>query len=71
MNLGENELVKVIKKGKPKIKKIKMKQPLHKNMFQNFIKKLTNNNKKNIYEIKENGLKNSKLVSKIIEKSLV
>jgi predicted dehydrogenase len=71
MNLGENELIEVIKNGKPKIKKIKMKQPLHKNMFQNFIKELIYNNKKNIYEIKENGLKNSKLVNKIIEKSLV
>ena len=55
---------------KKKIKKIKMKQPLHKNMFKNFIKKLIENNKKKIYEIKENGIKNSKLVTKIVEKSL-
>ena len=67
----ENELIEIIKNGKKKIKRIKMKQPLHKNMFQNFIKELTKNNKQNIYEIKENGLKNAKLLSKIIEKSLV
>ena len=56
---------------KKKLKKIKMKQPLHKNMFKNFVNQLIVNNKKKIYVIKENGLKNSNLVSKIIEKSLV
>ena len=71
MNLGENELIQISKNGKTSLKKIKMKQPLHKNMFKSFINQLINNNKKNIYEIKENGLKNSNLVSKIIEKSLV
>ena len=40
-------------------------------MFKSFINKLIKNNKKNIYEIKENGLKNSNLVSKIIDKPLV
>ena len=39
-------------------------------MFKNFINKLIINNKK-IYEIKQNGIINSKLVCKIIEKSLV
>lgn len=70
MNLGENEFIEFKKNGKKKIKKIKMKQPLHKNMFKNFINKLIENNKKKIYEIKENGIKNSKLVTKIVEKSL-
>ena len=71
MNLGENELIQISKNGKTQLKKIKMKQPLHKNMFKSFINKLIKNNKKNIYEIKENGLKNSNLVSKIIDKPLV
>ena len=71
MNLGENELIEIIKNGKKKIKRIKMKPPLHKNMFKNFKNKLIENNKKKIYEIKENGLKNSNIVCKIIEKSLV
>lgn len=71
MNLGENESVQVIKNGKIKLKKINMKQPLHKNMFKSFTNQLILNNKKNIYEIKNNGLKNSELVSKIIRKALV
>lgn len=71
MNLGENEFIEIKKNGKTKIENIKMTQPLHRNMFKNFINKLIENNKKKIYEIKENGIKNSKLVSKIIKKSLV
>ncbi len=71
MNLGENEIIQISKNGKIKLKKIRMKQPLHKNMFKSFINHLIMNNKKNIYEIRENGLKNSQLVSNIIEKSLV
>ena len=47
-----------------------MKQPLHKNMFNDFIKQLISNNKKNIYEIKKNGLSNSKLIDLISNNSL-
>ncbi len=65
MNLGENEMVQVKKNGKNTIKKISMKQPLHKNMFKSFINNLIKNNKNKVYEIKKNGLKNSILVSKI------
>ncbi|MDB3938910.1 Gfo/Idh/MocA family oxidoreductase [Candidatus Pelagibacter sp.] len=71
MNLGENEVIQISKNGKKILKKIKMRQPLHKNMFKIFINQLIKNNKEDIYEIKENGIKNSNLVSKIIEKSLV
>ena len=42
-----------------------MKQPLHKNMFKDFIKRLIINNKKNRYEIKNNGLVNSNLIDQI------
>ena len=34
-------------------------------MFKNFINNLIQNNKKKVYEIKQNGLKNSILVGKI------
>ncbi len=71
MNLTENQFIEFNENGKTKLKKIKMQQPLHKNMFKNFINKLIINNKKKIYEIKQNGIINSKLVCKIIEKSLV
>ena len=65
MNLGEKEIIEVKKNGKTYVKKISMKQPLHKNMFKNFINNLIQNNKKKVYEIKQNGLKNSILVGKI------
>ena len=65
MNLGYDEKVKIIKNKKVIIKKIKMKQPLHKNMFRDFIKRLIINNKKNRYEIKSNGLVNSNLIDQI------
>jgi predicted dehydrogenase len=70
MNLGQNDKVKIIKKEKILEKTIKMKQPLHKNMFKNFINQLILNNKKNIYEIKENGLSNALLVDEISNNSL-
>ena len=65
MNLGYDEKVKIVKNKKIIIKKIKMKQPLHKNMFKDFIKRLIINNKKNRYEIKNNGLVNSNLIDQI------
>jgi predicted dehydrogenase len=70
MNLGYDEKIKIIKNEKIYIKKIRMKQPLHKNMFNDFIKQLISNNKKNIYEIKKNGLSNSKLIDLISNNSL-
>ena len=40
-------------------------------MFNSFIKNLISNNKKNKFVIEQNGLENSKLLAKIINKSLV
>jgi len=65
MNIGEEEKIIIYKNGKQKFKSIKMKQPLHKNMFKYFIDRLLKNNKKNIFEVRKDGLVNSYLISLI------
>ena len=65
MNLGYDNRVRIIKDEKTIVKKINMKQPLHKNMFKNFINELILNNKNNKYKIYQNGITNALLLDKI------
>ena len=65
MNLGYDNRVRIIKNEKTIVKKINMKQPLHKNMFKNFINELILNNKNNKYKIYQNGITNALLLDKI------
>jgi len=65
MNIGEDKRILIFKNGYKIVKKISMKQPLHKNMFNYFINKLIDNNKKSIYQIRNDGIKNSFLLNLI------
>tara|TARA_B100001057_G_scaffold470953_1_gene532790 strand:+ start:1972 stop:2964 length:993 start_codon:yes stop_codon:yes gene_type:complete len=65
MNMGEDEKITIYKDGKKKIRSFKMIQPLHKNMLKYFVNRLEQNNKKNRYEIRNDGLVNSYLISLI------
>ena len=63
MNIGEDKKIIIYKNKKKIVKKIKMKQPLHKEMFKHFIRKLSTNNTIKKYEIRQDGLVNSHLIS--------
>lgn len=66
MNFGEKDEVVLKLKNKIIKKKIKMKHPLHKNMFKNFVNDLIFYNKNKIFKIEENGIKNSKILFDIL-----
>ena len=66
MNYGEKDDVVIKLKNRVFKKKIKMKTPLHKNMFKKFIDDLIFYNEKKIYKIDENGFKNSKILFNIL-----
>ena len=66
MNISETDVVKIFKNGKEFEKKIKMKQPLHKNMMHQFVDKLLKNNRQKKYEVMKSGLKTSNILDKIV-----
>ena len=65
MNLGEQEYVIIKLKDRIIKKKIKMAQPLHKNMFSFFIDELTHLNKRKKFFIDRNGIFNAEILQKI------
>lgn len=65
MNFGEEDHVVIKLKNKIVKKKIKMKMPLHNNMFNYFIKELTKKNKTKKSHIDQNGITNAEILQKI------
>ena len=65
MNISESDNITMYKNGKKVLKRIKMKQPLHKNMMKKFIKDLLFLNKNKKFHVMKNGFKTSEILNKI------